>query len=1446
MKKQIFVLFLLALAVLPLSAQSVLLRKSVGPVQSRPSAMMHEMGRRPHGAFAQPSPIVPKAPRRAPLLATPDGTTIWGNLLYRASWENLTDTYEYPYGIYSFPASSRGFTLTPIYEDSGFNANGGGVVVGDTYHFVWYAALSPTLVIASYYAYDIDDWSEKGYEFFSDNKFVAQDLTLDPTSNTVYGLFWDANSSYMQLATVDYSTMTRTDIGDGYGSQRFVTIAAGLDGQLYTIGLDGNFYKVDKSTGQLTLVGPTGVLPGGYSQSMTFDPNTGRLYWSAFRNDQTGGLYEVDPRTGTATMVVNYPDCEEITALYIAKKSDDGTPRAVTRLALDYPRGAHVGTISFTMPSNDNADNALVGELTYHITANGTEVKRGTALRGAPVTVDQLELPAGDTKVVVTVSNAAGTGAEATAHQWIGLDNPVRPTILVLYPDTAARTARLSWIPTRTGQHGGYVDPDSVYYVVTRMPDSTVVGPRVTDSTFVDHLPDSHVAAYYYTITPYCGAMQGFTATTGKFISGNPYEVPYRENFDNANAMDVYTPLDYNVDNNTWQYMSGAAGIYSSGLAGLDDWLLTPLIHLRSDRTYNVSFVVETGGEAYTEQLSLSYGTDADFDNYTTIMPTTDLTLKGPRQFSYSIRPSVEANYVLAFHATSAPQQYDIKVDDISVTEQALVTAPDSVTALTATPGAHGARHATVSFRAPLRRIDGRPLATLHAITLSRNGSVVNTWNNPTPGETYTYEDENPADGLNDYTVVAANENGGGQPARVSTFTGNDTPLPPSRLRLGLDGNTATLTWTSPGARGANNGFVDTLALRYDVYDKDGHVVQADVDGTSWSATVDNTGSQRLTHYGLSAKSNGLESGVVTSNTVVLGKPWPMPFQESFALGSQDYPLWWIVGSDASNTWGFNTLSTADDDGGALYYLARRAGEESSINSGKIAITGSNPKLTFSHYVQPGVDNTLRVEVSTDKADSVLLAEVNYASVADSAGWRTLSVPLRPLDAEYVILKFHAICNDVLTPVMIDNINVADVKPLDISATLSSPTKARIGTTIVATVKVENVGEETARGAMVTLYNGTREMGSESLADLPAASSATVNFSVEPKAIDGGTLALYAVATLDGDGDPANNTTETIDVKVAQSTLPAIDDLGARAEGGNVVLSWTRPEAPETVTDDFESYEAWERNNFGDWTTIDMDDTDTWGIDGIVFPHNTGRMAYLMFNTDDVAWPDADYLLVVGAHSGKQYAASFCARNVESDDYLCSPLLSGNAQEVSFWAKSLSSEEPESFDVLATTSRTPYAYSYSPVEGSSVQHVPAEWTRYTVALPQGTRHFAIHHTSTDKFALLVDDVTFSPEQPTLSGYNVYRDGTLVGSTTPLSTSWTDAAGDGADHTYYVTAVYKQGEGPLSNAATLATGVRGVESAGSVPATTPAYGVTGQRVPESYHGIIVRKGKKVAR
>ena len=87
---------------------------------------------------------------------------------------------------------------------------------------------------------------------------------------------------------------------------------------------------------------------------------------------------------------------------------------------------------------------------------------------------------------------------------------------------------------------------------------------------------------------------------------------------------------------------------------------------------------------------------------------------------------------------------------------------------------------------------------------------------------------------------------------------------------------------------------------------------------------------------------------------------------------------------------------------------------------------------------------------------------------------------------------------------------------------------------------------------------------------------------------------------------------------------------------------------------------------------------------------------------------------------------------------------------------------------------------------------------YTVDLPEGAAYFAIRCISKDKFIFMVDDITYHPKPLSLIGFNVYRDGVKIGSTAAETTSYTYDELNGETHVYAVSAVYDEGESPLSN------------------------------------------------
>ena len=159
----------------------------------------------------------------------------------------------------------------------------------------------------------------------------------------------------------------------------------GTSGSLHVVGADGegddgiddygDLYKIDMNSGNETLVGATGVVPGNYYQSATFDQTTGKLWWAARTEGERSVLYEVNTSTGEATQKAVFPWDERFLALYIP----DSLGIDSTKIGLDKPAAPTKATLDGNAEEIVLKWNASKGALhkdgkisdkglTYHVT----------------------------------------------------------------------------------------------------------------------------------------------------------------------------------------------------------------------------------------------------------------------------------------------------------------------------------------------------------------------------------------------------------------------------------------------------------------------------------------------------------------------------------------------------------------------------------------------------------------------------------------------------------------------------------------------------------------------------------------------------------------------------------------------------------------------------------------------------------------------------------------------------------------------------------------------------------------------------------------------------------------------------------------------------------------------------------------------------------------------
>ena len=134
----------------------------------------------------------------------------------------------------------------------------------------------------------------------------------------MFGMSYDYSQGIMYgvapnvLYTINLETGERTEVTEIKGVGQLMTFAIDLAGNMYGIPYalppSGNagLYSINKETGEATLIGLTGKSVHIFAQSMTFDYNTGILYWAQASSISTDAHFmTINTETGEATSIAH-------------------------------------------------------------------------------------------------------------------------------------------------------------------------------------------------------------------------------------------------------------------------------------------------------------------------------------------------------------------------------------------------------------------------------------------------------------------------------------------------------------------------------------------------------------------------------------------------------------------------------------------------------------------------------------------------------------------------------------------------------------------------------------------------------------------------------------------------------------------------------------------------------------------------------------------------------------------------------------------------------------------------------------------------------------------------------------------------------------------------------------------------------------------------------------
>lgn len=530
--------------------------------------------------------------RQAPLvIKKANGTTktAYGVLGFDLTDGNMLN------GLVSFPFTEGArFSLVKYFGDANHDVTAG--AYAERYY---YAELTQTdlttqkMIPVELIRYDIEKDVTESVGELSGYTSHINDMSYDYSTKTMYAISV-LNDAYTQLFTIDLNTAESKLVADL--DRRFFTLACTYEGQLYGISFEGDLCKIDKTNGNVTVVGATGWHPT-YYQSMEFDHSDETLYWAA---NLMGGtdfddcIATVDINTGAAQKVAAVGNSPQIAGLYVPfAASEKGTPSAVSDFeCVPGANGATTVALYWMNPTQtfDGKELTALTDIKVYRDRELIKTFENPEIGEEMSYTDELgDVKGGYHFYSVVASNSVGEGAEEKVRIFVGRDIPADITTLTLQHDGYDK-AVISWNQPELGPNGGYVDASSLSYKVVRKPDGRVIADGLKQTTVSDE-NISPVSQYSYSVVASNADGESNAVETETRVFGPAYSMPVTFDFTAFDADNSWTVMDANKDGYAWMWTKVSSGDrvmghQASSTAVSDDWLISYYMPFEKDATY--------------------------------------------------------------------------------------------------------------------------------------------------------------------------------------------------------------------------------------------------------------------------------------------------------------------------------------------------------------------------------------------------------------------------------------------------------------------------------------------------------------------------------------------------------------------------------------------------------------------------------------------------------------------------------------------------------------------------------------------------------------------------------------------------------------------------------------------------------------------------------------------
>jgi hypothetical protein len=821
-------------------------------------------------------------------------------------------------------------------------------------------------------------------------------------------------------------------------------------------------------------------------------------------------------------------------------------------------------------------------------------------------------------------------------------------------------------------------------------------------------------------------------------------------------------------------------------------------------------------------------------------------------ELSIPFQVAKQGTYYIAIHCNTTQSRYGLCCYYINVTKGPKLDAPYAPN-MEITTASNGDYDVTGKITTPTMSVAGDDLSDVEApvtrLVVCRGDKVIFTNDSPSAGRTYTFSDYPDDEGEYTYVAYAENSAGEGYKRTITTFVGVTLPATPT----GATGHqTSTpgevkLSWNNVttdiyGSQRDEDLFDYSLA-KY--VSSSWQLYKTDIADNPYTFTAaDDDAEQEFQRYlVLASSAAGMNTTGSATGLIAVGAPYETPYIETF--GGE---LAGILGSTTNSSYASWGMVSGDDNDGNNGYIryGYSVGNIGRLTTGLITLTCSDPELRLYAMTFEGCTTTFDVEINCEGEGFIKLAS-NVSLDGEEQQWKKFSYSLSEYAGKTVEIAIVAniankvICIDDLSLNTAINKNLA-VKRFSVPSTMSATDSYQLSAVVF------NDGKQSAN-AEVQLYCNDECIKTKDLIDLAADEAAVVTFDYAPGLfLEGDSNSYYVKVVYDGDEKEQDNESATYIVNLTHPEYPVATDLSVETsltDNNEWTLQWNAPllKGQSVVfNDDVESYPTFsigmpdsqvKDDSLGDWTGVcacEEEVKNTYFHAG--FPPYSNFMTNKAMMVVDPAQIGINYDAEEGdddydedcppylykPHSGNQFFAMYDNQYCQSNDYMISPRLSGNAQTISFYAQTFWGEYGEQ-TVVFMISKSGTDIEDFEVVGEEFD-LPVGWTLYEFELPEGTNYFAIHNISDDIFALFVDDISFEIPSPysdlEIEGYNIYSNGQKLNDTPVVATSYVVPAESDVDRTFYVTVVYGEvGESDLSNPAT-ASAWSGLQSAAVAP------------------------------